>query len=166
MKRITILCFSILALFSLSSAQVEDSIAPSPIIAKDEMVFTSGLLVANALIGAEIEFCLNNRIGLVAGVGLVGAGAGINLHFYTTQSSDGFLNLDAKYMPAYQFIPAIEFGGRSFYGKMKKYGLSAEIGIGLHTTSGSLALGSKTYSWKPGQGILTYNIGFCINLGK
>ena len=137
---------------------------PDPIAGKGQKVFTLGFLVANSLIGGEVEYFLNNAIGIEAGVGIVGAGAGVNLHFYTSRNSDYYFNVEGGYWPVFGFVPAVELGGRSFYGKRKKIGLGAEAGLGFMTTSGSISSGGKTLSWENGQSFLVYSLGLLFNL--
>ncbi|MCK4306718.1 hypothetical protein KAW50_00670 [candidate division WOR-3 bacterium] len=162
MKKFSAMLLYVTLTSSLTYAQ--SSVTDNPIVGPNQIVITGGFMVANSLIGGEAELCLNNRLGIELGVGFIGAGGGVNLHLYTTEKDDYYFNLEGKYMPVLGFLPAIEFGARSFFGESKKFGLGAEIGIGIHTSESSFTVGSQTYEFHKGDSMLTYSLGLVVNL--
>lgn len=158
MKRCIFLLLSIFIALSLTYRQSQAQ--ENPIVGPNQKVITTGFLVGGALIGVEAEFMFSKLLGFEIGAGILGAGAGTNLHFYASDKDDYYFNLEAKYMPAIGVVPAIELGGRSFFGQTKKWGLVGEFGLGLITQNKTIS----GHYYEAGKPMLTYAFGVCFNL--
>lgn len=87
MKKLLLLTGLFFISFGFLSAQTSDSTSED----KEGIVLTGGLLYGGAsLVGVDLEFRLHKKFTGQVGVGLLGFGAGLNLHFKEDLHSDFF----------------------------------------------------------------------------
>lgn len=130
----------------------------------------SGLLTVGvlngggSLIGADYEFQVSERIGLQAGAGLVGFGAGVNYHLDTfIQSSAISLQFWNQGISGDRLSQRVV--GMTYLYRSDTNGLTAQLGLGYVAETGKVM--KDYYKNKnianPPKVILMYSIGWYFN---
>ncbi|MFN8208965.1 MAG: hypothetical protein U0T82_16385 [Bacteroidales bacterium] len=117
---------------------------------------TVGILQGGgSLVGADLELKLSDRFGIQAGMGFIGFGAGLNLHFKPTLRSS-YLSLQYWHQ-GYEETYTQSLFGPSVVLRGKRW-LSAQIGMGALLESGPAWPKDKEHP----SVMLTYALGFYI----
>lgn len=127
-----------------------------PSLPSPNVCFTLGFLEGGgSLIGADIEFHLGDNIGMQIGGGLLGFGAGLNIHFKPTLKSS-FISLQYWHQGIGTLYTQSVIGPAFVFRANKLF--TAQLGLGIPTDKGP--------AWPTGivqpQVMLTYAIGLYI----
>ncbi len=118
--------------------------------------FTVGYLQGGrSLIGADLEFLLGKRLGFQVGVGLVGFGTGINIHFRPSIKSS-FISLEYMHQGLGDSYTQSMIGP-SFVYRGKEW-FTCKIGVGTLIEPGPAYPTGQT----PPPFMLTYSIGVYV----
>jgi hypothetical protein len=163
MKLYIILPAILFYLFMPGSIKAQDAMGGG-----ERVAFTIGLLKGGgSLIGVDVEALLTDRIGLQAGLGLLGFGAGLNYHLSPRINSSFFqLTYWNQGLGDHHMQKLL---GPSFVFRAKKI-LAAQLGLGYVLEMGPgmdnyLRLNSMDRSEYPPV-IITYSIGIFIPAKK
>jgi hypothetical protein len=155
-----ILISVIFCVVCFSQEQVQLQNEQKPIERYDHAITVGVLQGGGSLVGVDFEQMVGNNIGVQAGAGLIGFGAGINYHFQPTSASSGisiqFWNQGTSGDKLSQRILGVTYLYRS------EAGFTAQLGLGSVITRGKIM--DDYYKDKgitnPPAVILMYSIGW------
>lgn len=123
-----------------------------------------GLFYGSALVGVDYEYGFNKVFGIQAGGGLLGADAGVNIHFLPKKHVDMYVCIDANYMPGYAVVPGINLGMRGLFGKSARVGVGGELGFMIGTAEKTFSFGGTTVHYTPGEILINFALGVPVRI--
>jgi len=171
-KRIIVIISIIIVAVSTNSVYSQDNsnkgttpktvnLNPSQPLSNEKMALTIGVLQGGgSLIGADLEFLVSKTVGLQAGAGFLGYGAGVNFHFKPTIRSS-FISLAYWHQGIGNSYTQSMVGG-TFVFRAKKI-FTAQLGLG-YRTGYSQAFADKQRDIKDAPLMLLYSIGIYFPL--
>lgn len=147
MKRIFLFCLTI---FAASSILAQTELSEEPI---ERKAFTVGILNGGgSLIGFDLEILFTKRVGIQAGVGVLGYGAGINYHLKPSIRSS-FISLQYWHQGMNESFTQDLIGPSFVY--RGKYWITGQLGLGVPLSKGAAFPEDKEQP----PIMLTYSIG-------
>jgi len=153
MKGISLFFLFLLIRFSFMNAQYYYNDALNKEDSYRKFAITSGLLQGGgSLIGADLEMLIDKNVGIQAGAGVLGFGAGLNIHFKPSIRSS-FISIQYWHQGVGEYYTQSVLGP-TFVFRGKKW-FTAQLGIGFAVDKGM----AWPESVKQPPAMLLYSIG-------